>query len=188
MALQYKRTTYHRRPIPNTIPVFTYFPHHLPLLSSSCHLCFTVPSMAPRTRQSQTKGSSVSAMGTENERPIPLETSNLANVNTSTRSRVPARRVIPGNPNQCQHAGTFSLNCRENRFQIRHKKHSGNAPMHKLNPKARPVSPAPHRLQPMLPKRLRTLVSTSHTLEMRLLTKLVIRSHPFWSNASCITW
>ena len=40
--------------------------------------------MAPRTRQSQSKGAPVSAMGTENERPIPLETSTLANVNTST--------------------------------------------------------------------------------------------------------
>ena len=66
--------------------------------------------MAPRTRQSQSKGAPVSAMGTENERPIPLETSTLANVNTSTRGRVPARRVVPGNPNQSQHAGKSSLN------------------------------------------------------------------------------
>ena len=79
----------------------------------SFHLCFTVP-MAPRTRKSQTKGSVVNTAGTENEPPIPLETSTLANVNTSTRSRVTARRVIPGNPNQSQHAGRYSLNCREN--------------------------------------------------------------------------
>lgn len=117
-ALQYKRRTYHQRQITNTIPVFTCSPHHLPLLSSTCCICYTIPSMAPRTRQSQTKGTAVGTMNNENEHPIPLETSNLANVNTSARSRVPARRVIPGNPNQCQHAGKRSLICRELEFII----------------------------------------------------------------------
>ena len=42
--------------------------------------------MAPRTRQAQTKGTAVN----ENDRPIPLESSNLANVDTSTRSSVQA--------------------------------------------------------------------------------------------------
>ena len=110
LALQYKRTTYRHRPITNTIPVFTCFPHHLPLLLPSCCFCLTDPSMAPRTRQSQTKGTAVSTMGNENEHPIPFQTSNLANVSTSMQSRVPARRVIPGNPNQSQHAGKSSLN------------------------------------------------------------------------------
>ena len=66
--------------------------------------------MAPHTRQSQTKGTAVSTMGNENEHPIPFQTSNLANVSTSMQSRVPARRVIPGNPNQSQHVGKSSLN------------------------------------------------------------------------------
>ncbi|KAN0126122.1 hypothetical protein V8E53_015374 [Lactarius tabidus] len=60
--------------------------------------------MPPHTRQSQTKGNTASPAGAENEHPIPLETTTLANVNTSTRGRVPARRVVPGNLNQNQHA------------------------------------------------------------------------------------
>src|ERR1700677_1571378 len=115
LTFQYKRRTY-RRPIPNTIPVFTCSPHYLPLLPSSCCLCLTVPSMAPRTRKAQTKGTAVGATGSENEPPIPFQTTTLANISTSTQSKVPARRVIPGNPNQSQHAGRSSLICRERLF------------------------------------------------------------------------
>ena len=71
--------------------------------------------MAPRTRQAQTKGTAVN----ENDRPIPLESSNLANVDTSTRSSVQARRVIPGNPNQSQHAGKSNLICNANQVSDR---------------------------------------------------------------------
>ena len=77
--------------------------------------------MAPHTRQSQTKGTAVN----KNNRPIPLESSNLANVNTSTRSRVQARRVTPRNPNQCQHAGKSSLICNENQVSDRVRKALG---------------------------------------------------------------
>ena len=73
--------------------------------------------MAPRTRQSQTKGTAVN----ENDRPIPLESSNIVNVNTSTQRWVQARRVTPGNPNQSQHAGKSSLICNTNQFSDRGK-------------------------------------------------------------------
>jgi hypothetical protein len=47
--------------------------------------------MPPRTRQSQTKGNTASPAGAENKCPIPLETTTLANVNTSTRGSVMCR-------------------------------------------------------------------------------------------------
>jgi hypothetical protein len=74
--------------------------------------------MAPRTRNAQTKGTAVSTMGSENEPPIPFQTSTLANINTSNQTKVQARRVIPGNPNQSQHAGRSSLICRERRVSV----------------------------------------------------------------------
>jgi hypothetical protein len=49
--------------------------------------------MAPRTRRSHTKNPVESAQGEENQSPVPLQTSTLAN--TKTRSKVAARRVVP---------------------------------------------------------------------------------------------
>ncbi|KAF8259580.1 hypothetical protein EI94DRAFT_1813136 [Lactarius quietus] len=58
--------------------------------------------MAPRTRGSHTKDTAVGAPNSENQRPVSFGGSTLANSMPSTRSRVPARRIIPGNPNQSQ--------------------------------------------------------------------------------------
>ncbi|KAN0134201.1 hypothetical protein V8E53_007973 [Lactarius tabidus] len=60
--------------------------------------------MAPRTRRSQSKGTVVNTPSVENDSPIPFDSSTPVNVNTSTRSRVPARRVLPGSQNHHQPA------------------------------------------------------------------------------------
>jgi hypothetical protein len=72
--------------------------------------------MAPRTRRSYTKGTTVAAestRGTENENQVPFESSTAANkstrsivaANTSTRSIVAARIVLPGTQSQILHPG-----------------------------------------------------------------------------------
>ncbi|KAN0141135.1 hypothetical protein V8E53_000891 [Lactarius tabidus] len=60
--------------------------------------------MAPRMCRSQSKGTVVNTPSVENNSPIPFDSSTPVNINTSTRSRVPARRVLPGSQNHHQPA------------------------------------------------------------------------------------
>ena len=98
---------------PNTITVSTFripLSSPLPTLFAVLSSPLSISSMAPRTRRSQTKGTAVGTPSTENERFIPLEGSTAANINMSTQSKVPARRVVPGSALHHQ-PGMSTLNC-----------------------------------------------------------------------------
>lgn len=67
--------------------------------------------MAPRTRRSQIMQAAVGTPHTESESSVLLERSSLVNTNTSTRSRVAARRVVPETQAHVQPQGTPSYDC-----------------------------------------------------------------------------
>ncbi|KAN0139137.1 hypothetical protein V8E53_003026 [Lactarius tabidus] len=106
--------------------------------------------MAPRTRNAQTKGTAVSTTGSENEPPIPFQTSTLANINTSNRTKVQARRVIPGNPNQSQHAALGKRTYAQTQSPSEAQLPTSSLTPSNATKKARNVGPACSRPMPLI--------------------------------------
>jgi hypothetical protein len=113
--------------------------------------------MAPRTRQSHTKGSASSAQAKENEHDVPFDCSSV----TDTRkcSKIAARRVLPETQSQTLQPGGSRTMWSQTRLTLG--KCSENVPIHNLRPQATPIPLPPSRQQHWvnLPRKHEALVS-----------------------------